>query len=127
IGERLFTKEFYQNTLKALTENGVMACQSESPVVVPEECKRIANLLNSVFPHVQQYTACVPTYPGGQWTWTFCSKGLKPLENIDSNAQAQKTAAQLEKDCKFYNRELHKAVFVLPNYVKEVFSNPAGV
>lgn len=122
-GEKLFTKEFYLNTLAALTENGIMACQSESPVAVPDECKRINKLLRSVFPYVQPYTACIPSYPGGQWTWSFCSKGIKPLENINASV-----AAELEKTARFYNRELHQCVFVLPNYVKQVFDvETAGV
>lgn len=122
-GEKLFTKEFYTHVLAALTENGIMACQSESPVAVPEECKRINKLLKSVFPYVQPYTACIPSYPGGQWTWSFCSKGLKPLAQINESV-----AAELEKTCRFYNREIHQTVFVLPNYVKAVFSaETAGV
>lgn len=116
-GEKLFTQEFYQNTLAALTENGIMACQSESPVAVPDECKRINKLLRSVFPYVQPYTACIPSYPGGQWTWSFCSKGIKPLENINASV-----AAELEKTARYYNRDIHKSVFILPNYVKQVFA-----
>lgn len=122
-GEKLFTQEFYGHVLAALTEQGIMACQSESPVAVPEECVRINRLLKSVFPYVQPYTACIPSYPGGQWTWSFCSKGLKPLESINTPV-----ASQLEKTCRFYNQDIHKAVFVLPNYVKAVFqAEPAGV
>lgn len=121
-GEKLFTKEFYQNVLEALTENGIMANQSESPVAVPDECLRINKLLRSVFPYVQPYTACIPSYPGGQWTWSFCSKGLKPFDRINDA-----TVATLEKSCRYFNRDIHKSVFVLPNYVKAVFQQEAGV
>jgi spermidine synthase len=115
-GEKLFTKEFYQNVLEALTENGIMANQSESPVSAPEECLRINKLLRSVFPYVQPYTACIPSYPGAQWTWSFCSKGIKPFDHVNDQL-----AAELEKTCRYFNREIHKSVFVLPNYVKAVF------
>lgn len=115
-GEKLFTEQFYRNTLAALTENGIMACQSESPVAVPQECLRINKLLRSVFPFVQPYTACIPSYPGGQWTWSFCSKGIKPLEKVNETQ-----AAELEKTARYFNREIHKSVFILPNYVKAVF------
>lgn len=122
-GEKLFTQEFYTHVLAALTENGIMACQSESPVAVPDECKRINKLLKSVFPYVQPYTACIPSYPGGQWTWSFCSKGLKPLDRVN-----EPVATELEKTCRYFNRDIHKTVFVLPNYVKAVFSEKtAGV
>jgi spermidine synthase len=116
-GEKLFTKEFYEGVKAALTENGVMACQSESPVAVPDECRRINSLLRSVFPYVQTYAACVPTYPSGQWSWTFCSKGNRPLDSINEDV-AMKIAAQ----ARYYNREVHQAVFALPNYMREIFN-----
>jgi len=116
-GEKLFTKEFYEGIKAALTENGVMACQSESPVAVPDECRRINSLLRSVFPYVQTYAACVPTYPSGQWSWTFCSKGIRPLDSINEDV-AMTIAAQ----ARYYNREVHQAVFALPNYMREIFN-----
>lgn len=121
-GEKLFTEQFYRNVLEALTENGIMANQSESAMAVPEECKRINKLLKSVFPVVVPYTACVPSYPGAQWTWSFCSKGLQPLENVND-----KVSTELEKTCKYYNRQVHQAVFALPNYVRAIYEGqPAG-
>lgn len=116
-GEKLFTKEFYEAVRGALTESGVMACQSESPVAVPDECRRINALLRSVFPIVQTYAACVPTYPSGQWSWTFCSKKTHPLDAINEDV-----AMQIAKQAKYYNREVHQAVFALPNYMREIFN-----
>jgi spermidine synthase len=121
-GEKLFTESFYRSVLAALTENGVMACQSESPIAVPDECIRINRLLRSVFPYVQTYTACVPTYPSGQWSWTFCSRGLRPLDAINESV-----ADMLAKDCKYYNRQVHQAVFALPNNMRPLFEVQATV
>ncbi len=120
-GEKLFTEEFYKNVLAALTKDGIMACQSEAPMAVPEECTRINKLLRSVFPFVQPYTACVPTYPSGQWTWTFCSKGVTPLAHINETV-----ADELAATCKYYNRSVHQAVFALPNYMKPIFQIESG-
>jgi spermidine synthase len=120
-GEKLFSKEFYEGVKRALTANGVMACQSESPIAVPEECIRINNLLRSVFPVVQAYTACVPTYPSAQWSWTFCSKGLQPLDAINEDV-----ATQLASQARYYNREVHQAVFALPNYMHAIFHPKAA-
>jgi spermidine synthase len=115
-GEKLFTESFYKAVLAALKKDGVMACQSESPIAVPDECKRINNLLRSVFPYVQTYVACVSTYPSGQWSWTFCSKGARPLDSINESL-----ASDLAKTCRYYNREVHQAVFALPNYMRPLF------
>lgn len=122
-GEKLFTQEFYRNVFNALTENGLMANQSESPMSVPDECVRINKLLKSVFPVVKPYTACVPSYPGAQWTWSFCSKGLQPLDHLN-----EAVAQELEKTSRYYNRQVHQAVFALPNYVKRLYEEaPAEV
>jgi spermidine synthase len=117
-GERLFTESFYQHVLAALTEQGVMANQSESPIAVPAECTRINTLLKGIFPVVQPYTACVPSYPGAQWSWTFCSKGLKPLEAINPVR-----LEALVPTCKYLNAETHRAVFALPNYMQALFTS----
>jgi spermidine synthase len=120
-GEKLFTADFYRAVLAALRENGVMACQSESPIAAPEECRRINRLLRGVFPVVQAYTACVPTYPGGQWTWTFCSRGIRPLDSINDSV-----ADRLAQSCGYYNRQVHQAVFALPNNVQALFTPDAA-
>lgn len=112
-GGHLFTKEFYTHVLQALTENGVVANQSESPISQAEEVTRVNTLLNSVFPVVKTYTAMIPTYPGCQWTWSFSSKKANPLDNIDA-----KRVAEIEKTCQYFNAQVHHAVFALPNYIR---------
>jgi spermidine synthase len=56
--------------------------------------------------------AAIPTYPGGYWSFTIGSKKYDPLE-IDINNIP-------EMDTKYYYRELHKACFVLPKYIKDL-------
>ena len=115
-GVGLFTEDFYTNVKNSLRENGVMSAQTESPLVCQKEFKLINSLLNKVFPVVVPYFTTVPTYPGAYWSWTFCSKGIQPELNNES------VAAELEKTSKYYNREIHKAVFAVPNYVKKMIN-----
>jgi len=114
-GVGLFTEEFYTNAKKALKKNGVLAAQSESPILNQKELGLISKLLKKVFPVVKTYTAPVPTYPGSFWSWTFCSENIHPFNNIN-----EKSAEIIEKSCKFYNKEIHKSVFVLPNFIKNI-------
>jgi len=114
-GVGLFTEDFYTNVMEALTENGVMAAQSESPILNQKELGLISELLKKVFPIVKTYTAPVPTYPGSYWSWTFCSKNVNPLEIADISR-----AKTIEKQAKLYNTEIHKSVFSLPNFIKEI-------
>lgn len=114
-GEGLFTEDFYTNVKNALKENGVMAAQSESPIMNQKELGLISNLLKKVFPIVKTYISPMPTYPGSFWSWTFCSKTVNPLE-----IKNEKTAEEIEKQAKLYNREFHKSVFVLPNFIRDI-------
>lgn len=114
-GVGLFTEEFYNNVKAALKPGGIMAAQSESPFANEKEMKLMYPLLRKVFPVVETYTGPIPTYPGGYWSWAFCSETVKPLDYID-----EKRAEVIENDAKLYNRELHQAVFCLPNFVKKI-------
>lgn len=114
-GEGLFTEEFYNNVKKSLKKGGIVAAQSESPVVNKEEIKKMYNLLKKVFPITSTYTSPIPTYPGGYWAWAFCSEEVKPLEYID-----ERRSAEVAKTCKIYNKEYHQARFALPNFLKEL-------
>jgi len=120
-GVGLFTEEFYTNVRESLNENGVMAAQTESPIVCQKEFKLINSLLNKVFKIVKPYFAPVPTYPGAYWSWTFCSETVEPeIKNKD-------LAAELETSSKYYNREIYKAVLAVPNYVKELINSRKSV
>ena len=114
-GEGLFTEEFYTNVKEALKPDGIMAAQSESPFVNQKEMKMMYPLLRKVFPIVSCYTGPIPSYPGGYWSWCFCSVTVKPLSYINES-RADKITSQ----CKIYNKDYHTARFVLPNFVKEL-------
>lgn len=114
-GEGLFTEEFYTNVKKSLKKGGIVAAQSESPVVNKEEIKKMYTLLKKVFPITSTYTSPIPTYPGGYWAWAFCSEEVEPLSYIDD-----KRCEEITKTCKIYNKEYHLARFALPNFLKEI-------
>lgn len=116
-GEVLFTKEFYGNCYKALTENGIMVNQHESPFYADDaKAMRSAHKrILSVFPISRVYQAHIPTYPSGHWLFGFASKSLHPTKDLNEekwNALGLKT--------KYYNTRLHKGAFCLPTYVEEM-------
>lgn len=114
-GEGLFTEEFYTNVKKSLKKGGIVAAQSESPVVNKEEIKKMYTLLKKVFPITSTFTSPIPTYPGGYWAWAFCSQEIEPLSYLD-----EKRCEEVTKSCKIYNKEYHMARFALPNFLKEL-------
>lgn len=114
-GTGLFTEEFYTNVKEALKEGGIMAAQSESPFADQKEMKLMYPLLRKVFPIVRTFVGPMITYPAGYWSWAFCSVNVEPLSYI-----AEDRVALIEKDAKLYNKDIHRSVFALPNFVKEL-------
>lgn len=112
-GEGLFTEEFYTNVKNALKKDGIMSAQSESPFANQKEMKMMYKLLKKVFPITTAFLGPIPTYPGGNWSWAFCSETVKPLSYID-----EKRANEIAKECRIYNTDIHKGCFALPNFIK---------
>lgn len=114
-GEGLFTESFYRDCLRALTAEGILAAQTESPFAMPAEFARAYSKLFKVFPVVSCYYGVIPTYPGHMWTWSFCSKKHDPFEQLEG-----KDLSALEAVLRYYNRDLHRGAFALPTYVKQM-------
>lgn len=121
-GEGLFTTEFYTNCFKALTENGILVNQNESPYFAhnAREMRRAHNKIKNIFPISKVYQCHIPTYPSGHWLFGFASKKLDPIKDLDAskwNSLGIKT--------KYYNTDLHVGCFALPSYVREMLENEA--
>lgn len=114
-GEGLFTTDFYTDCFNILSNNGILVNQSESPQWTPDYVKGIHEKMSKIFPVFKFYQAFIPTYPSGHWLFGFASKNLDPIED-------QKPGRWLEKklETKYYNAEVHKAAFALPNFVQKL-------
>lgn len=118
-GEGLFTREFYGNCFKALTEKGILVNQHESTYYdsYVDMVKRTHRRIGSVFPVSMVYQAHIPTYPSGHWLFGFASKNIHPVHDMQ-----EKRWNDIGLEMKYYNTDLHKGCFALPNSVKEVLS-----
>lgn len=115
-GEVLFTKEFYGNCYKALKENGIMVNQHESPFY-KEDAKAMKDThrrIFGVFPVSRVYQAHIPTYPSGYWLFGFASKGPHPVRDLQADEWNR-----LGIRTRYFNTNLHKGAFYLPNFVEE--------
>jgi spermidine synthase len=119
-GEGLFTKEFYGNCYNALKNDGILVNQHESPFYKADAqaMQRAHVCLEKIFPVTKVYQAHIPTYPSGHWLFGYASKGLDPVADLDADWWHS-----LGIDTKYYNTELHKGCFAMPNYVKELLNN----
>ncbi len=76
----LFTKGFYAGISKALKEDGIFVAQTDNPWFTPELITTVFKDVKEIFPITRLYTANIPTYPSGLWTFTIGSKKHDPLE-----------------------------------------------
>ncbi|MDF2634650.1 MAG: Spermidine synthase [Pelosinus sp.] len=111
-GEGLFTPEFYRNVYKALKEDGLFVQQTESPFYHQELITYLHKEIGQLFPITKTYLASIPTYPSGLHCFTMGSKKYDPTQVDTENIQ--------ELTTRYYNNEIHRSSFVLPNFVRDL-------
>ena len=109
---KLFEKGFYEGISKALKEDGVFVAQTDNPWFQQELIRTVYKDISEIFPITRVYTANIPTYPSGLWTFTIGSKRHDPLEVSDERFH--------EIDSKYYTKEIHTAAFALPKFVDDL-------
>ncbi|WMJ77387.1 MULTISPECIES: polyamine aminopropyltransferase [unclassified Sedimentibacter] len=119
-GVELFTQEFYKNCYNALKEDGILVNQHESPYYrrEAETMQRTHKKIKSVFPVANVYQAHIPTYGSGHWLFGFASKKYDPVKNHEAGKWES-----LGISANYYNSNLHKGAFALPNYVIDLLNN----
>ncbi|MDD2233483.1 MAG: polyamine aminopropyltransferase, partial [Desulfitobacteriaceae bacterium] len=103
----LFEKSFYQSLYNLLRNNGLMVCQSQSPIFHSEIMKQTFNRIKDIFPKTKMFTTIVPTYPGGLWSFTI---GSKQYINPDPTKVRQ-------IDTYYVNEQIIKHIFSLPKFM----------
>lgn len=102
----------------AMAPGGALALHIGSPFFHPERVRSTLASLRQVFPVVTPYFAYIPIY-GSIWGFACASDSLDP-SGIEPAAVEQVISARGLKDLRYYNGDTHRAVFALPNYVKEL-------
>ena len=113
-GEVLFTNDFYKGVAKALRPGGVMVAQTESPWQSQYFLEKIFGNISTAFKHLNPYTASVPTYPRGYWSWTLASQ--EPISPIDFSTERLDA---VESDTKFLDKENFEALFKVPKFFRK--------
>jgi len=112
--EVLFEKPFYVNMRNALRPGGVISTQGECQWLHLELIKKVLEQSRELYKHAEFAFTTIPTYPCGQIG--FCVLSLRdespsiPVREIESDT------------LKYYNKEVHKAAFVLPEFARKVLS-----
>ena len=103
----LFERSFYENIHRALKEDGLMVCQSQSPLFHRSVMNQTVRHIMDLYPVYKVYTATVPTYPGGFWSFTL---GSKKYEEVFVD--------RFQKETKYVNSSILKTCFDVPAFLK---------
>ena len=109
----LFSEEFYSDCQRALSANGVLIVQSESPLYHMEIISSVrVNMNKAGFPHVATLDFPQCSYPSGWWSATLASKNAE----MGSFRATDSSAAPIETQ--YYNSEIHAAALAKPAFMK---------
>ena len=119
-GEGLFTVEFYNDCYRILSDKGILINQHEGAFFDGdiEEMKKAHAKIKKTFPIAKVYGFNIPTYASGYWYFGFASKVLDPVADLKADEWNK-----LGLKTRYYNTDLHKGAFALPNYVKEILES----
>lgn len=117
----LFEKEFMRGCYDGLSGNGILAAQTESPWVEDyhQSMNMVFTALEAIYEVSRMYLAYIPLYPAGMWSFSFASKGAEPL-NEGTMKRIESGLGEFGDKLKYYNRDIHRGCFGLPNFVKEI-------
>lgn len=108
----LFQDHFFSIAHKNLTDDGIFVTDGSTAHYVdnPPNWLSIYDHLKRKFKIVKPYFFASKRMPGGSFVLVYASKGLDPIVDFNNNLPDLKT--------NYYNMEIHKAAFALPEFLK---------
>lgn len=119
--EALFEQPFFKHCKRALKKNGILCTQGECMWLHVEIIDGVLQFCRKIFRQVGYAYTTIPTYPSGQIGFVICGKGdgsLKKAKRSVNKALGKKNA----KTIKYYNTDIHRAAFVLPEFTRKALS-----
>ena len=105
----LHEEGFYRKLATKLRPGGIIAAQAGSLALHQEQHAVKNRFLKGLFKHARFYLGPTPTYPVGTWCYTFLSDAIDPTA---------KRALRVPEGLKYFNPDVHRAAFALPNFLK---------
>jgi len=116
--EPLYTADFYRACASRLKPSGAMTLHLASPVAHPERIRIGMANLRAAFATVTPYLVPIPLY-GGLWMMACASSTLNPAYLTPLEVD-RRIAQRRIRDLQYYNGDMHRASFALPNFVREL-------
>ena len=118
-GEVLFSDNFYAQAKRCLNPGGIMTTQNGVAFYQPDEVQTTYQRMGTQFKDMGFYVAPVPTYYGGFMTFAWGTDSEARNINI---ASLQERFAARNLNTRYYNPDIHKASFALPQYIVDALA-----
>jgi spermidine synthase / saccharopine dehydrogenase (NADP+, L-glutamate-forming) len=115
----LFQKPYFQLLYDALTPGGHIATQGECLWLHLPLITELLTVTRAMFPVAAYAYGTVPTYPSGQIGYIVCSKA--PGRDLT------KVLREPVGETKYWNKELHRAAFILPEFGRALLEDGKDV
>ncbi|KAF6173037.1 hypothetical protein GIB67_006413 [Kingdonia uniflora] len=132
--QELVEKPFFETIAKALRPGGVLCNMAESMWLHTHLIQDMISICRQTFKGSVHYAwTNVPTYPSGVIGFLLCSTDGPPVNFLNpiNPIEKVKGALKFRRELRFYNSEMHTAVFALPSFLKRevplLYDSPKSV
>jgi spermidine synthase len=114
----LYSPATFALAKRAMSANGALTLHIGSPFSHPDRVRGTLANLRQVFAKVTPYFVHIPIY-GSIWGFACASDVLDP-RGMAPEAVERVIRERAIGDLQYYNGEVHRAMFALPNYIREL-------
>ncbi len=119
----LYTQAFFEQCKRVLAPGGAMVLHLGAPFYQPDQVRDLARELGAVFEQVHGFGLHIPLY-GAYWALAVVSDDLDPAA-LDAAEVARRLQARGVGELQYYNRDVHGALFALPNFHRRLMLESA--
>lgn len=114
--EMLISEEFYRSCHDALGTEGLLMQQIASPFFTPDIFIKAFSMMRKIFPLTSPLLVPTPFYMSGAW-----SLGLGSRSDTYFRKDIPPNACEEIPGLRYYNPDIHRAAFALPNFVRDLY------
>jgi spermidine synthase len=113
--QSLETAGFYKKVHDRLDKGGIAVFQTDSPTIRSEFLRSTVVTISSLFSSYRPYLCSLPSFPEGICSFVLAAKDAMPLDTFND-----KRYASVSSRCMYYNPDIHKGAFLLPEYIHRI-------